>query len=819
MPAACCPISIPSEPAAGGVMISTEGRALPLLGTSLRAQAQNGVARVVLEQRFRNVYDVPLQVTYSFPLPADGAVSGFAFRLGERRIVGEVDRQAAARERFEEAILEGKSAALLEQDRSSLFTQELGNIPPGAEIVAEISIDQRLRWLPDGAWEWRFPTAVGPRYMGAPGRVPDAARLSPEVCAEPLAARLTLALDVRDTLAAGRTPESPSHALNVAELAEIRLRESSGVPLDRDVVVRWAVGGDGVGATIETARRPEASRLAASAYGLLTLVPPRSSHEHVARDVVVLLDTSGSMGGEPLAQACRVLSALVETLGERDRLEMIEFSSAAQRWKRQPMAVTAAVRREALRWLATRSAGGSTEMRDAIIEALRARRTESQRQVILVTDGFIGFETQVVDAIARRGATARVHTVGVGSAVNRSLTSAAARAGGGLELIVGLGEDAEPAARRIVAASNAPIVVDLELTGSAFVAHAGLPDLFLGMPASIPLELRPGGGELLVRGRTAHGRWEQRLTIGAIPHGSGRDAVVTLFGRERVEDLEARLGSGESNIDPQIEQVGVDFQIATRLTSWVAVSELVTVDPQSPIRRERMPQQLPHGVSAEGVGLRPAAASLARFGAAGAPAAMSATMSAAMPAAKPAAVRSAAPDGMRRYRLGAPPAPPAPVAPAPKGKLGETLARGVRSIFGQRPPSAPPPPPEAAPSAAPPREPELVFEVEAGGAGAGSESERSLRGRVARRTERELVFELEIDEHELGWVPPLAVEVAWSDGTSAELEVLADRTTRAGTFRSGERVRLVVAIGPSDIGRKPSQLRLAQPKGSLRVLL
>ena len=800
MPAACCQSSFPSESAAGGVMISIEGRALPLLGTRLRAQAQNGVARVVLEQRFRNAYDVPLQVTYSFPLPADGAVSGFAFQLGERRIVGEVDRHAAARERFEEAILEGKSAALLEQDRSSLFTQELGNIPPGAEIVAEISIDQRLRWLPDGAWEWRFPTAVGPRYMGAPGRVPDAERISMEISSEPLAARLTLALDVRDALAQGRTPESPSHALNVAALTDIRLRESRGVPLDRDVVVRWAVAGHAVGAAIETARRPETSPLAASAYGLMTLVPPRTSHGHVARDVVVLLDTSGSMGGEPLAQASRVLCALVETLDERDRLEMIEFSSSPRRWKREPLAVTAEVRCDALRWLSSRSASGSTEMRDAIIEALRPRRSESQRQVILVTDGFIGFETQVVDAIARRGATARVHTVGVGSAVNRSLTSAAARAGGGLELIVGLGEDAEPAARRIVASTSAPIVVDLEVTGSAFVAHAGLPDLFLGMPALIPLELRPGGGELLVRGRTAQGRWEQHLTIGAIPHGSGRDAVVSLFGRERVEDLEARIGGGESDIDPQIEQVGVLFQIATRLTSWVAVSEPVTVDPQSPIRRERMPQQLPHGVSAEAVGLRPAGVSLARFAAAGAPAAMSAAVP---------ATRSAAPDGVR-YRLGAPPAPP---APAPTGKLGEALARGVRSIFGQRPPAAPPPPPAATPPAAQPLEPELAFEVDAGAPA------RTLRGRLARRTPLELVFELEIDTHALDWEPPLAVDVEWSDGTSAELQVLADRTTRGGALRPGDRVRLVVALGPGAPLRKPAQLRLAQPQGSLRVLL
>ena len=173
MPAPSQSVSSRPDPApgelAGGALMGAEGRVLPLLGTSLRVQARNGVARVVLEQRFRNVYDVPLQVTYSFPLPADGAVSEFAFRLGERRIVGEIERREAARERFEEAILEGKSAALLEQDRSSLFTQELGNIPPGAEVVAELGIDQRLRWLPEGAWEWRFPTAVAPRYLGAPG--------------------------------------------------------------------------------------------------------------------------------------------------------------------------------------------------------------------------------------------------------------------------------------------------------------------------------------------------------------------------------------------------------------------------------------------------------------------------------------------------------------------------------------------------------------------------------------------------------------------------------------------------------------------------
>jgi Ca-activated chloride channel family protein len=127
--------SHPSHPSHGNRLVAVDGRTLPLVATGIAGDACGGLARVVVEQRFRNAHDVPLTVTYSLPLPPDAAVSGYAFRVGDRRIVGEIDRRAAARERFEVAVLEGKTAALLEQDRSSLFTQEIANVPPGAEVV------------------------------------------------------------------------------------------------------------------------------------------------------------------------------------------------------------------------------------------------------------------------------------------------------------------------------------------------------------------------------------------------------------------------------------------------------------------------------------------------------------------------------------------------------------------------------------------------------------------------------------------------------------------------------------------------------------
>ncbi len=688
------PVSAPAaaDPSTGCRLVSVDGRALPFRGGELFVDARGGIARVVLRQRFVNPYAEPLRVTYQVPLPSDAAVSGYAFELGDERIVGEIDTKGRARERFEEAIVDGRTAALLEQDRSSLFTQEVGNLPPGASVVCELQLDQPLLWhTASGAWEWRFPTVVAPRFLGAPGRVADRAKVTVDVAPSGTDATMTLALAVRDALTGAAS--SPSHPLHVVSgpITEIGLSAEAGVALDRDVVVRWPVASHAPGASLDLARAPADRAVSAETCGLLTLVPPVVPGTPVARDLVVLLDTSGSMGGQPLDQAKAVTRALIESLGERDQLELIEFSTRPRAWQSHPVPATGRNRAAAIAWVDRLRAGGGTQMKDGILAALKTLRGEAQRQVVLVTDGLIGFEHEIVRAILERlPRGSRVHTLGIGSSTNRTLLTSAARAGGGEEAVVGLGEDPAEAARALVAATAAPLVVDVTLSGDAFVdlAHHRPPDLMAGKPVRLAVRLRPDGGTLRISGHTLSGPWTQELRVPPQPPGAGSPAVVTLVGRERVADTELRAAVGQS-VDADIERLGLDYRISTRRTSWVAVSQRVTVDPTKPTRRETVPQTLPHGMSAEGVGLRPA-----------------------MPAAQPLLARS----GLAMPMMGMPGAPPtggsAPPAPeavrsrAAPMKRKSSILGAIRDAFGGRSKgegAAPPPPARpAAPSSAPP---------------------------------------------------------------------------------------------------------------------
>lgn len=614
----------------GAALVTVDGRTYPLESARLVARAEGGLALTTLVQEFHNPWQEPLEVTYTLPLPADGGVIGYTIRIGERVIRGEIEKREEAKDAYLRALAAGRSAGLLEQDRADTFTQRLGSLPPGQAAAVEIEVLHPLGFVPaDGAdparWEYRFQTVVGVRYEGEAGRVPDAERLDVDRAGEgEIPARIELDLTVADGSPEAMGVTSTTHDIRCTGgdgLTRVGLQ--SGARLDRDIVVRWNACAAGVGVRlVQGSGRPGDD----GRYGLLTLTPPAVSAAALTRDVTVLIDASGSMSGPPLDLAKRVVHGLLASLGADDRLEMIAFDSAPTRLWPGLKKATHENLRAAARALDAIEAGGATEMEAALIEALAPLREGSQRQVVLVTDGQIGFEARVVGGILRRlPANARVHTVGVGAAPNRSLTRAVARAGRGVEVFAADEGSADEAARRLCRATVRPLLTEVTVGGEAVLGSAPRrpADVLAGQPLVLALELKPEGGtvELSTREAGTADAWIWRIVLPADGSDTGPSPEVStitrtslplgaLFGRERIADLEleATVTSDDgprldSLVDSQIEEAALRHRITSRMTSLVAVAEEPSVDPRLPRRRERLPVELPAGVSAEGSGL------------------------------------------------------------------------------------------------------------------------------------------------------------------------------------------------------------------------
>jgi Ca-activated chloride channel family protein len=619
-------------------LVSVDGRTYPLQSAQIKTRAEGGLASTTLVQEFANPYDDPLEVIYTMPLPADGAVLGYTIRMGEKVIRGEIEPREKAEAMYKKALSEGRTAGLLEQDRTDTFMQRLGNLPPRTNATVEIEILQPLAFLAGtGAnesgnagpvWEYRFPTVVSARYEGEPGRVTDAERIDVDRDEDGgVPTRLGLSLTIADHIAALDTIASPSHEIVcISDANGTSVRFAGKSRLDRDLVIQWPAATDEVGVRVVEGRGLAGDD---GRYALVTITPPRVTRAAYHRDLTVLIDASGSMGGPPLEIAKRVVSDLLRSLEPGDRFEVLEFANDTRRVTRGVEEATPKAIERCLRAICAICAGGGTEMAQAVEKALAPLRKDSQRQVVLVSDGQIGFESEIFAKMGHRlPAGVRVHAVGIGSAPNRALMSGVARAGRGIELIAGDEASAAGAARRLCAATVRPVLTNLTISGSAVCAAAPERprDVFAGQPIVLAAELRAEGGVLEVSASLAGSEevWAWRMDVpkmgtGVAPSAESMESSATevcttplpigaLYGREAIADAEMGLmgiepRGADQDLDDTVEALGMRHRITSRRTSLVAIAEEPSVDPLKPLRRERLAVELPAGVSAEGVGL------------------------------------------------------------------------------------------------------------------------------------------------------------------------------------------------------------------------
>jgi Ca-activated chloride channel family protein len=590
--------------------------ACPLKTTNVKAEISGFLSRVRVVQEFENTYAEKIEAVYVFPLPANAAVDDMTMRVGERTIRGQIKKREDAKEIYEAAKSNGQTAALLDQERTNIFTQAVANILPGEKVVIEISYVETLKYE-NGQYEFVFPMTVGPRYIpGTPTgktssgfapdttKVPDGSKITPQVAA--MRAGHDISIEV--SLDAGvpvDLVESKSHQIESLMLSansyNVRLKNEKTIP-NKDFVLRYDVTGKKIEDAILMHRGSKGG------YFSLILQPPDNPRveDITPKEIVFVVDTSGSMSGFPLDKAKESMKMALEGLNPRDTFNLITFAGDTSVLFDKPVPASAENLKKAWNFLETREGGGGTEMMKAIKTALDPSDSQEHvRVVCFMTDGYVGNEAEIIAEIQRHK-NARVFSFGIGGSVNRMLLDKMAEEGRGEVEYVALEDDGSAAARRFHERVRSPLLTDISIDfGGLEVADVypkTVNDLFSAKPIVVHGRFtKPGSGTIKLRGKSA-GREIVREIAVVFPEAETRhDVLATLWARRKIDDLTAQdYQNQKPEIREQITSLGLEYRLMTQFTSFVAVEERIVTDGGQP-RRIEVPVEMPEGVSREGI--------------------------------------------------------------------------------------------------------------------------------------------------------------------------------------------------------------------------
>ena len=595
----------------------------PLKHTDVKAEVSGQLARVTVTQEFHNPFREKIEAVYVFPLPQSAAVDDMTMVVGDRTVKGKIKRREEAQAIYEAAREAGQTAGLLDQERPNIFTQSVANIAPGAEVKITISYVEFLKYEA-GTYEFVFPMVVGPRYI--PGRptgkrgggwapdtnkVPDASRITPRVAPKGMRAGHDISIEVK--LDAGVPIDGLQSTLHEVDLARtdnhravVRLKDQATIP-NKDFILKFDVAGKKISDAVMTHRGAQGG------FFTLILQPPErvTAADVTPKELVFVLDTSGSMEGFPIEKAKETMKLALNNLYPEDTFNLITFSGDTHVLFPQPVRATRENLQLAQRFLASRQGSGGTEMMDAIRAALAPSDEQDHvRIVCFMTDGEVGNDMEIISEIQKHP-NARVFAFGIGSSPNRFLLDKMAEHGRGEVEYVTLEDDGSAAARRFHERVRNPLLTDIEIDWAglpvADVYPKRLPDLFSAKPLILTGRYTSAArGAIRLRGNLAGQNFVKEIPVELPESQPEHDSMATLWARTRIDDLMSQDYAGIQNDDPQpdvreaITQLGLEYRLMTQFTSFVAVEEMTVTDGGQP-RRIDVPVEMPEGVSHEGV--------------------------------------------------------------------------------------------------------------------------------------------------------------------------------------------------------------------------
>ena len=495
---------------------------------------------------------------------------------------------------------------------------------PGTQVRVELSYSQRLQ-KQDGDYELILPLVVGPRFNPAGTQGLNAAVPYPPVAGLRLPEQLTserVGLNIRlEAPVPVLAVSGLSHTLAVRRRSErqldVALAESRTLD-NRDFVLRYRLGGDEVSAGLLShwpAAVAEAQTGAGEGgYFSLLIEPPADlpAAQILPREMVFLLDCSGSMNGLPMAASKAFMRKALQGLGSKDRFRIIRFSDSASEFADAPVLATPANVAAGLAYTEQLAGSGGTVMTSGIYKALSAPVEPGVlRSVVFLTDGYIGNEAQVLHLVEQELGKARLYALGVGTGVNRYLLSALAQRGRGFVRYMDPTEDLEEVTQSLANRLAEPVLTDLHIDWGDLPVHdvipAQLPDLFAGESLQVQGRFRnAAAGQLLLSGESSGGRvskpvWvelkqaEQRPPLRAI----WARAKVRTYMDELATPIESRLERlDDAQLQERVTRLGERYGLMTRWTSLVAVSKKTYQSNPSATEMAQVPLSQVAGVSA-----------------------------------------------------------------------------------------------------------------------------------------------------------------------------------------------------------------------------
>lgn len=592
------------------------------LDTHVEAKLSGLIAQVTYVQTFKNDSNEWREGIYKFPLPENAAVNHMEMRIGERVIIGEIKEKQEAKKMYQAAKKSGKRAALTEQERPNLFTQKVANIAPNETIEVTLRYLHKIEF-DAGLFEWRLPTTFTPRYIpGAPlanqadgehnlalttsdfgwalstAQVPDANKITPPMMAPSIPGNknqfsLSLILDGGLPLASIDalfhdvivTKDGGQHRITLKNRRE---------DMNRDFVLQWLASNDHQPAAAVFTEEVEGEK-----YAMLMMLPPyKDTQKKLSRDIVFIVDTSGSMQGNSIVQAKESLSMALKRLTPADRFNVIEFNSSHSTLFSSLQHADNSTVQQAVNWVGGLIANGGTNMAPALNAAFDSiQGSEQLQQIVFITDGAVGNEAALFKTIHSKLNSTRLFTVGIGSAPNSYFMRKAAEFGRGSFIYIGdQNEVASKMSNLFLKLENAISTnIDVRFSNAVEQYPSSAGDLYAGEPLIVSAKLLGDVEEITVTGELADSAWQQTINL---PKTHMNTGVSQLWARAKIEQIEDDGITGkktQEQVKSDIIEISLLHKLVSRFTSFVAVEQEIARPAEKQLNSQALANQVAQG--------------------------------------------------------------------------------------------------------------------------------------------------------------------------------------------------------------------------------